>query len=226
MTTRKLLLGVLSATVVLTAVAYQSDTSAAGQSSAPAPSPSGSSSSPYSTAAVPDGWKKIGSSVNGLSVAIPKGWVGIDPTAADLKKGLERAGIKGPSLTTLESNLEQLKGLNALFAVDSATASSGYATNLNGFCENISAPIAKMKDDARNDLTQVGATNVEITETTVAGQPAVRLHYHVKVGYGALEGLQVQIPVAGGKTCVLTVTALEGAFPSSADQILSTFTKL
>src|SRR5688572_6730722 len=104
MTSRKVLLGVLSATVVLTAAGCSqsddpSESSTVGppvgkgaknsvsQSSAPAASPS-ESSSPYSGAAVPDGWKKIGSSVNGFSVAIPKGWVDIDLTASDLKEGL------------------------------------------------------------------------------------------------------------------------------------------
>src|SRR4051812_42321092 len=119
MTSRKVLLGVLSATVVLAAAGCQSDTASTAdpsgppvgkgakgsvsQSAAPAASPSASSSSPYSAASVPDGWKKIGSSVNGFSVAIPKGWVDIDLTSSDLKEGLKKAGIEGPSEASLES---------------------------------------------------------------------------------------------------------------------------
>jgi hypothetical protein len=243
MTSRKVLLGVLSATVVLTAAGCQSDNSspaststapvgkgakgAVSQSAAPvASSPSASASSPYSAASVPDGWKKIGSSVNGFSVAIPKGWVDIDLTASDLKEGLKKAGIEGPSQATLESSLEQLKGLNSLYAIDSATATSGFATNFNGFCQNASKPIYQMKNDAKVSLTQVGATNVDVTETSVGGTSAVQAKYNLKAAIGLLEGLQVQVPVAGGKTCVLTVTARDGSLPSSANQLLNTFTKL
>src|SRR5689334_3315610 len=106
MTSRKVLLGVLSATVVLTAAGCQSDEPSSSATVGPpvgkgaknsvsqsaAPAPSASSSSPYSEAAsVPAGWKKIGTSVNGFSVAIPKGWVDIDLTASDLKEGLDKA---------------------------------------------------------------------------------------------------------------------------------------
>lgn len=240
MTSRKVLLGVLSATVVLTAAGCQSDTPSASSTVGPlvgkgaknnvsqssAPTPSESASSPYSGASVPDGWKKIGSSVNGFSVAIPKGWVDIDLTAADLKEGLDRAGIEGPSQETLESSLKQLKGLNSLYAVDSSTTTSGFATNFNGFCQSLSKPIYQMKNDAKVSLTEVGATNLEVTETTVAGSPAVKATYNLKAAIGLLEGLQVQIPVAGSKTCVLTITARDGQLPSSAEQLLGTFSKL
>jgi hypothetical protein len=242
MTSRKVLLGVLSATVVLTVAGCQSDASSkasssgppvgkgakgsVSQSAAPVASPSESSSSPYSDASsVPDGWKKIGTSINGFSVAIPKGWVDIDLTASDLKEGLEKAGIEGPSQATLESSLEQLKGLNSLYAIDSSTASSGFATNFNGFCQTASKPIYQMKNDAKVSLTQVGATNVEVTETSVGGTSAVRATYNLKAAIGLLEGVQVQIPVTGGKTCVLTITAKDGRLPSSADRLLGTFAK-
>jgi hypothetical protein len=242
MTSRKVLLGVLSAAVVLTAAGCQSDTpsdpgtvgppvgkgaqGAASQSAAPAPSASESSSPAYAGASIPDGWKKIGSSVNGFTVAIPKGWVDIDLTASDLKEGLAKAGIEGPSQATLESSLEQLKGLNSLYAVDSSTTSSGFATNFNGFCQNASKPIYQMKNDAKVSLTNVGATNLEVTETSVGGNAAVRATYNLKSALGLLEGVQVQVPVADGKTCVLTITARDGRLPSSADTFLGTFTKL
>ena len=69
-----------------------------------------------------------------------------------------------------------------------------------------------MKNDAKVSLTGVGATNLEVTETTVAGSPAVRIDYHLKAARGLLKGLQVQIPTTGGKTCVLTITALDNIF--------------
>jgi hypothetical protein len=223
MTSRKVLLGVLSATALLTATGYQGAASASstvgspvgqGENHAPAPSP------------VPEGWKKIGTPVNGFSVAIPPGWVDIDLTAADLKEALEKAGIEGASQANLQASLNQLKGLNALYAIDAKSVSSGFATNLNGFCQNVARPVDQMKEDARTQLTQVGATDLEITDSTVAGQPAVRIDYHLKAARGLLKGLQVQIPTTGGKTCVLTITALDNAFPSSAQQILDTFTTL
>jgi len=222
MTSRKVLLGVLSATVVVLIAAGGMSANASttslpvgiNQTSSPAPSP------------VPEGWKKIGAPVNGFSVAIPPGWVDIDLTAADLKEALAKAGIQGPSQAELESSLNQLKNFNALYAIDSAAVSSGFATNLNGFCQNVTRPVDQMKEDAKNQLTQVGATDLEITDSTVAGLPAVRIDYHLRAAPGLLKGLQVQIPVTGGQTCVLTITALDNAFPPSADQILDTFTKL
>ena len=242
MTSRKVLLGVLSATAVLTATGCQSDDpsssstvgppvgkgakNSVSQSSAPAASPSESSSA-YSGAAVPDGWKKIGSSVNGFSVAIPKGWVDIDLTASDLKEGLDKAGIEGPSQATLESSLNQLKGLNSLYAVDSSTTSSGFATNFNGFCQSLSKPIYQMKNDAKVSLTGVGATNLEVTETTVAGSPAVKATYNLKAAIGLLEGMQVQVPYDRGQD-LRPHHHLEGdgRLPSSAERLLDTFTKL
>lgn len=222
MTSRKVLLSVLSAAALLTATGYQSAAASStvgspvgqGANNAPAPSP------------VPENWKKIGTPANGFSVGIPPGWVDIDLTAADLKEALDKAGIEGPSQATLESSLNQLKRLNALYAIDSESVSSGFATNFNGFCQNVARPVDQMKEDARAQLTQVGATDLEITDSTVAGQPAVRIDYHLKAARGLLKGLQVQIPTTGGKTCVLTITALDDTFPSSADQILNTFTTL
>ena len=96
MTSRKVLLSVLSAAALLTSTGYQSAASA----SSTVGSPVGQGENHARHRHRSPRAKKIGTPANGFSVAIPKGWVDIDLTAADSKRGWTRQGSKAPARPT------------------------------------------------------------------------------------------------------------------------------
>lgn len=181
------------------------------------------SRSPAGPAAAPAGWQKIGGQTNGLTVSVPGDWQVADFSAAEIESNLENLDLPGTNKQMLQQSLSVLRTRKAVFAVDPASASSGFANNINGFCQPGSPSIEALRSQAEAAFQQLGATNIQVLTTNVAGRPAVKVSYGLTAGAADLKGLQAQVPDASGKVCILTVTAQRSSFPPEADRILDTF---
>ncbi|WP_131738065.1 hypothetical protein [Actinomadura roseirufa] len=171
---------------------------------------------------VPAGWKTIGGSENGVRMSVPEGWVEIDLTSGEAEEGLKRLGLQGANEELLRQSLSLLGRQKAVYAVESESAQKGYATNVNALCTpSPASSVEALETGTRLGMNQLGAQDVEITRTTVAGRPGIRTTYTLRSAAGTLTGRQVQVG-DGSRACSLTVTAKEGTMPPEADQITGT----
>ncbi|WP_153539133.1 hypothetical protein [Actinomadura macrotermitis] len=177
---------------------------------------------PTSAASTPPGWKTIGGPDNGLSFAVPEGWTEIHLTQGNLEEGLDKLGLKGPSAATMRQSLQQLQQQKAVFAIETESAAKGYATSVNGLCSpSATGSLDQLKASVRLGLTKIGARNVQVTDTLVAGVPGVKTSYELNSQLGVLTGRQYMVN-SGGRSCTVTVTAKQGDMPADTDRIADT----
>jgi len=170
----------------------------------------------------PAGWKSVGGPENGVRMSIPDGWIEIDLTSGEAEQGLKRLGLKGANEELIRQSFAMLERQKAVYAVESESAQRGYATNVNALCTPSPATsVEALENGTRLGMSQLGARDVEITRTTVAGRPGIRTTYALRSASGTLTGRQVQVG-DGDRACSLTVTAKEGAMPPEADLITTT----
>lgn len=196
---------------------------------APPPPPTPPSTAAPSTqpatappAGAPAGWKPVGGPENGVRMSVPDGWIEIDLTSGEAEQGLKRLGLQGANEELIRQSFAMLERQKAVYAVESESAQRGYATNVNALCTPSPATSAEaLENGTRLGMSQLGARDVEITRTTVAGRPGIRTTYTLRSAAGTLTGRQVQVG-DGDRACSLTVTAKEGAMPPEADRITTT----
>ncbi|MEV4252137.1 hypothetical protein AB0J52_03095 [Spirillospora sp. NPDC049652] len=182
----------------------------------------GSSSPAPATAPTPAGWKTIGGPENQLALAVPPEWTPISLTSGDLEDGLARLGLKDADQATLKQGLAGLQARHAIYAIDSKSATDGYATNVNGLCQSTGGITPEaLKSAIKTALTRGGATDVTTTDMPMAGQQGVRADYRLRTATGDLQGRQYEV-IGSDRLCVVTVTARAGRLPSEADAIAST----
>jgi len=170
----------------------------------------------------PTGWTTIGGPENGVRMSIPEGWMEIDLTSGEAEEGLKRLGLQGANESLLRQSFALLEQQKAVYAVETESAQRGYATNVNALCTPSPAASAEaLEIGTRQGMSQLGAQDVQITRTTVAGRPGIRTTYSLRSGAGILSGRQVQV-ADNGRACSLTVTAKDGEMPRDADQITTT----
>ncbi|WP_242886990.1 hypothetical protein [Actinomadura litoris] len=170
----------------------------------------------------PAGWKAVGGPENGVRMSIPDGWMEIDLTSGEAEQGLKRLGLQGANEEMLRQSFASLEKQKALYAVETASAQRGYATNVNALCTPTPlSSVDALEAGTRSGMAQLGAQDVEITRTTVAGRPGIRTTYSLRTAAGILTGRQVQV-ADGSRACSLTVTAKDGEMPDDADQIMGT----
>ncbi|QXJ20865.1 hypothetical protein AGRA3207_001652 [Actinomadura graeca] len=170
----------------------------------------------------PAGWTTIGGPENGVRMSIPAGWMEIDLTSGEAEDGLKRLGLQGANENLLRQSFALLEQQKAVYAVETGSAQRGYATNVNALCTpSPASSVEALEMGTRQGMSQLGAQDVEITRTTVAGRPGIRTTYVLRSAAGVLTGRQVQV-TDGGRACSLTVTAKEGEMPGDADQITNT----
>ncbi|TDD64579.1 hypothetical protein [Actinomadura rubrisoli] len=217
-----------AAALSLTGCLGDDDPKAAPPAPSGAPSTAPSQTTPTDTAptgapaGAPAGWKTVGGPENGVRMSIPDGWQEIDLTSGEAEEGLKRLGLQGANEQLLRQTFTMLEQQKAVYAVETESAQRGYATNVNALCTPSPATsVQALENGTRLGMSQLGAQNVEITQTTVAGRPGIRTTYTLRSAAGTLTGRQVQVG-DGDRACSLTVTAKDGAMPSNADQIAGT----
>jgi hypothetical protein len=208
---RTVIAGLLSTSALLATAACNSDSGSEGKSQAPAPP--ASPAAPASSAApaaqlqpLPPGYHRVSDTQKGVSLGVPNAWTVIDVSANDLDASLKRAGLDDPNT---RNQVQQLKSLGAVFVADPKSRAQSrihFLTNVNAFCSP--APTASteaFKVAARQQLQRVGATNVQIGDTTLDGRPAIRTNYVLKTAVGTVRGTQNAVLI-DGKTCTITLS--------------------
>lgn len=182
-----------------------------GQSAEPGASatPSPGSGPPESAAPVPEGFKRIGGPANGVTVAIPKGWVALDLTKDDLDKGLKNSGLTGPTLEQAKKSLQTLVDNNGIWASDTGsakTSKNGFPTNLNAFCQaGRQISTEQLIRETRSQLEQLNAKVVETRRMRIGSRDAARIVYSFETNGVKVRGTQYYVPVAE-RTCIVTLS--------------------
>ncbi|WP_433235255.1 hypothetical protein ACQPYK_25030 [Streptosporangium sp. CA-135522] len=159
--------------------------------------------------AAPEGFKRVGSPANGLTVAVPDSWEALDLTKDDLEQGLKRSGLSGEALRQADQDLQALVVNKAVWAFDpeSRRASrNGFTTNLNGYCQpSAIASADELISAATRELEQIRAKVTQSAKLQIGGVEAARLVYTFPAGGMEVKGTQFYVP-ASGKICTVTLS--------------------
>lgn len=144
--TRSVLAAVAAGSLVM-AAGCSGNGANSGAAASHSPSVSASPSASASAAAVsgsqqptqppPAGYQWVGSSSQGVWMAVPKSWVAVNLAQLSLGQALQRVSLKGISSAAMRADITTLKQHNALFVADlnsAATSANHFATNVNAFC--------------------------------------------------------------------------------------------
>jgi hypothetical protein len=175
-------------------------------------------------ASVPAGYKRVGGSTQGISIAIPSSWATVNLAQLNLRQALRQMGLKGVSQATLSQNLQALIKLKAVFAADLKSVSSTpghFATNINAYCstsgtsDSGKAGVPLLRQSAEAELPQVlHAQHVTVREVTIGGVPGVQVTYTLtSTTSGTLQAAQLEVLPKPGRACFVTLTAA-GPLPS------------
>ncbi|MEV7013981.1 hypothetical protein [Streptosporangium sp. NPDC051022] len=173
---------------------------------------------------MPAGFKRVGGAANGLTIAVPQEWIALDLATADVDKELKRTGLSGEALQQAKRSLRSLADNKAIWAADRAsvkTSRNGFATNLNGFCqdsEQTPPPADRMIADIKGQLQQFGAKISEAGEVPIDAGKAIRVVYTLPARGIDIRGTQyyVQSP---GKTCIVTLSTDQDGRQALFDEI-------
>jgi hypothetical protein len=171
---------------------------------------------------IPDGFKRVGSKENGVSIAVPDSWVTLDLSKDDLERGLTQSGLSGAALEQAKQGLQVLVSSKAVWASDPKSAeksSNGFTTNLNGYCQqNAGASADQLISAAKEQLKQLKAKVTEASEVAVDQGKAVRITYSFPTGGVNVQGTQYYVP-GNGKTCIVTLSTDQNGQQKLFDQI-------
>ncbi|MGV9771400.1 hypothetical protein [Streptosporangium sp. NPDC003464] len=191
----------------------------------PTATPTGSPGHPTGgggAATVPGGFELVGSTANGLAVAVPDSWVALDLTKDDLQQGLKRSGLSGKALERAQRDLQPLVTNKAVWAFDPGSrhrSPNGFTTNLNGYCQPSSdASTDQLISAATGELQQIRAKIIEATKVPVGGTEAARMVYVFPAGGMQVKGTQFYLP-AQGRTCTVTLSTDQDGKQALFDRI-------
>jgi hypothetical protein len=176
------------------------------------------------TLPLPDGFKRIGGSANGISVAVPEAWTAIDlADDADFTDKLEKSGLTGTALEQAKAGLQALKANKAIYATDPDSiekSENKFATNLNWFCQNsVGASADALITEAKKQLASVNATVSDAAEVPLGAGKGVRIKYELPMASVKVRGTQYYVPSDKGKTCIVTLSTDQEGKDALFDQI-------
>jgi hypothetical protein len=195
----------------------------AGTSNASLSASAGSTASPTSgpTAGqhkLPAGFHRISNASKTISLGVPKDWTVIN-LAGNPDADLAKAGLADPAIRA--QVIEELRAAGAAFVIDTASraaSSVGFLTNLIAFCSPAPGVSAEtLKSDTRLQLTQAGATDIRMKDTTLDGRPAIHTTFS-----GALNGTETAALVDGKRCAVTLSTDQLPRYQRTFDQIAAT----
>jgi len=132
------------------------------------------------------GWKEI--STSGIALQLPSDWKAMEISRETLERGEDKVFGNDPKMAAMRSQATALakQGAVKLFAVDTSSVSTGFATNCN---------VAVIDEPGQPTLEQVAdATVLQVTPMTADGK-APRLEYPTfKSGKAALVLSKVKSP--------------------------------
>jgi hypothetical protein len=207
-----------SASTPASATAPASAPAAAG-TSAPASASSGPAGGNAQPAAgtVPAGYKRVGGTAQGISLAIPAAWGDADLAQESVGTAADKLAVPGVTADTLVKDMAQLEKVHAIFALDAAyakTSKGHFARNLNAYCvasgltESGSAGVADLKASAKSEFASV-ASDITQQDVQIGGVPGVETFYHLpSATVGTIYGSQLEVLPKSGRACFVTLTAI------------------
>jgi hypothetical protein len=208
----------------VTACSGPGSTSTAHSGSSPEARASASTAATTAPDAVPAGYKRVGGTAQGVSMAVPGSWLTINFAQQTLRQAIKKIGINGVSQSTLAQDLQGLQKLHGIYDIDAQSISSSpshFATNISGYCTNSgisqsgSAGVPLLRQSAASQLQQISARHITQTDVEVGGVPGVRTAYTISTtAAGTLRAAQLEVLPKSGRVCFITLTA-GSAFPSA-----------
>jgi hypothetical protein len=170
-------------------------------------------SSPVMTAAssVPAGHKMVGSTADGLRMAVPDGWVTVQ--GASFRRALHDLGLGKASAAQLAA---LVPGRGEAGSVDVAAPGSGGVAALTSlYCAPAhfpagTDPATGLTTLSEQEFTAADAGNTQLGQTTVDGHTALLSYDQANVGSRSLTTLQYAIAAPGGRACYATLVTGSG----------------
>lgn len=191
-------------------------------------SPPASTAAPGSAGSAPAGYTRVGGAAQGISIAAPASWIGINLARETIAGAASKIGLKGVSATTLVQSMESLQKQHPVFVFDVKSAADGprhFARNLNAYCvasgvnDAGAAAVPLIKSEAATGFGRVGAAHVTQKDLQIGGMPGVETSYQLSSSSaGTIFGSQLEVAPKPDKACFVTLTVATG---QSADNILS-----
>jgi hypothetical protein len=177
---------------------------------------------------VPAGYRRIGGSAQGISVAAPASWVEVNLADQTIESAAKKLSIHGLSTATIVKDMESLQKSHAVIVYNVAAAiasSPHYAPNLSAECtssgvtEAGSAGVAFVKAVMGAEFQKI-ATHVTQADAEVGGVPGVQTSYQIAAaGNVTVYGSQLEVLPKPGKVCFVTLSAAKGQFDASVLQV-------
>ena len=212
-----------SQTTPVASTASSASSPAAGAGGA-ASSAAASSSAPVSSAvasrapaAVPAGYKRVGGTAQGISLAVPSSWADVDLSKQSAAAAISKLKLSSLTATQLTQSMAQLQQSKAIVAADlayAATSRDHFTRNINAYCsatdvtDTGAAAVPVLKSIMQSQFSTI-ATHVTEQDTTIGGVPGLQTSYELKSGtLGLLYGSQLEVLPKSGKACFVTLTSL------------------
>jgi hypothetical protein len=162
------------------------------------------------TAALPAGHKWAGGRADGLRMAVPRGWVTLDPAARS--SALHAVGLGQLKPAVLHSVLPgwASPGSVTLANPSSAGGGSGDQAIMSLSCAAAHLPagtnaLTGLNTLAEQEFAALNSSNAQLGQTTVDGRTAVLVYNQMSVGTANVTELQYAIAAPGGRTCYVTL---------------------
>ncbi|GAA2421281.1 hypothetical protein GCM10010191_35850 [Actinomadura vinacea] len=129
-------------------------------------------------------------------------------------------GLDGDTGPLIRNLMRRQARQGTVFAID-ASVTNGMAPHLSAGCDKggvIGAALDQLKRKQR-----ALAPNSRITDLTVGGKPGFKAAYDSAKRSGPVSGLTVRVPVAADRFCFVDIEAAQGALPSQAEGIATSF---
>jgi hypothetical protein len=182
------------------------------QASAPASSPAATPAA--AVVAIPAGDHRIGGATQGISIEVPASFTAIDlRSLASAQASLRQLGLTGAKAATITRAIPAMEKDRGVIAVDRASATSGFASNLNAYCVDSGTDLTgtdmvpAFRQVTSQLQQQLGATNVTSTAKEIGGVPGVETTYHLQSsGFGTIYGSQLEVAAKPHKACYVTLS--------------------
>ena len=202
--------------MVLTAAACVNESvSLAGSDTTPSGSATArpTSSAPAPQQQLPQGYRRVSDGTHTVSFGVPTTWTTIDITK------LEKLRTSDPAI---QAQIEMIREAGGIFLADNESrkqSPNNFTTNLVAFCSSApSVSIQEWKASAQKQLQQSGATNIQISDTTLGGIPTIRMNYVL-----GKTTVMENAALKSGRTCdVMLTTDQPARYQKVFDQITAT----
>jgi hypothetical protein len=201
--------------VLTVAACVNASVSLAGRETTPSGSTTArpTSSAPAQQRQLPQGYRRVSDGTHSISFGLPTTFTTIDITK------LEKSGTSDPAM---QVQIQRIKEAGGIFLADNESrkqSPNNFMTNVVAFCSSApSTSIEEWKASAQKELQLSGATNIQISDTTLGGIPGIRMTY-VLDKTTVMENAVLK----NGKICDVTLTTDQPArYQKVFDQITAT----